>query len=105
MGLADVKDQGVPVGGDQGVGELVDTATPEVGTGPSGRIDPSLVDLGVGDELTHRAPGSKPVVQATLGVDIVILEVECPQFGVGPFEAVTLDIALEKSLLGNPVQG
>ena len=94
---ADVEDEAVPVGGDDGVGPAGEALAPEVGPGAwrAVRSSRSITSASVDQPLDLARP-HQPLVERPLGADVVVLEVEQRELGVVPREAVAVDVRLEQ---------
>ena len=82
-------------GGDPEAAEIV----------PRGGVRGLLVlDNGVGEEAFHLPGVGQLVVQALVPADVVVLEVDQAELGVGPLQSVARAVRLEQAVLGHPVQ-
>ena len=62
------------------------------------------LDLGIVDQSAHGALGRETVVEAAVGIDVVVLEVDQREAGVVPAELITGAEPLEQAQLGGPVE-
>ena len=96
---ADVEDQAVPVCGHDVGGPFGQAPTPKVGPCGGRRLGLCRVDVGLVDDRLQ----ADAVSQALAGAEIVVLQIERLQPGIGDLQTVPLGVALDQSLLGDPI--
>src|SRR5690606_9587847 len=104
MRLPQVENERIPVGGHETVRELGHASPPEVRPSLLGRVGLGGDYVLWSEQAPDVASGQQPVVEALFGVDIVVLEIEGRQLGVRPVDVVPVEVALEQTELGSPVQ-
>src|SRR6266508_3209779 len=90
-----VEDDRVPRGRGDRVWVARDAASPEVGPRVLWWLHDRPLDVLVGDESLDLTRGDQSVVQPLVAAHVVVLQVDQPQLGVRPLEAVPLAVAVE----------